>query len=254
MPAALGEGLLRLRRTWFDPPPPRAAWLRRCRPGRSWRCADLCQDTVGHTGTRDLCPRTRAVSARRQRRRSPASTLLDRVGKLLTVPHRRFVPSRRAGPEELESSTPMRLGCRQRTNNSRHFLWVPLALADVRWMPLGTAVVRWLPPPWAGRPRGWQGRRRVDLRAPSGVPHPYGARLRCRPRHPGRLGCPPCLVAPAHGWGQTDPAMTLRLYGHLFEGAQVQLSEKIDALRAATMPTEGTVVPISQARRSVGGE
>ena len=31
--------------------------------------------------------------------------------------------------------------------------------------------------------------------------------------------------------------MTLRLYGHLFEGAQGQLSEKIDALREPTMPS-----------------
>ena len=62
------------------------------------------------------------------------------------------------------------------------------------------------------------------------------------------------LLALAQRMGHTDPAMTLRLYGHLFEGAQVQLSEKIDALRAATMPTEGTVVPISRARSSAGGE
>ena len=37
--------------------------------------------------------------------------------------------------------------------------------------------------------------------------------------------------------------MTLRLYGHLFEGTQVQLSEKIDELRAATEPKDGAVVP-----------
>jgi hypothetical protein len=32
--------------------------------------------------------------------------------------------------------------------------------------------------------------------------------------------------------GQSDPALTLRLYCHPFEGTQVQLSEKIDELRA----------------------
>ena len=31
------------------PPPPRAAWLRTCRPGRRWRCADLLS---GRAGTR----------------------------------------------------------------------------------------------------------------------------------------------------------------------------------------------------------
>ena len=59
------------------------------------------------------------------------------------------------------------------------------------------------------------------------------------------------LLALAQRMGHTDPAMTLRLYGHLFEGAQHQLSEKIDALRAATMPTKAAVVPISQGRRGV---
>jgi integrase len=58
------------------------------------------------------------------------------------------------------------------------------------------------------------------------------------------------LLALAQRMGHSDPAMTLRLYGHLFEGAQVQLSEKIDALRAETAPKDGTVVPISRARVS----
>ena len=44
------------------------------------------------------------------------------------------------------------------------------------------------------------------------------------------------LLALAQRMGHSDPAMTLRLYGHLFEGTQVQLSEKIDELRAATEP------------------
>ena len=54
------------------------------------------------------------------------------------------------------------------------------------------------------------------------------------------------LLALAQRMGHSDPAMTLRLYGHLFEGAQVQLSEKIDELRAATEPTTGTVVPFTR--------
>jgi integrase len=56
------------------------------------------------------------------------------------------------------------------------------------------------------------------------------------------------LLALAQRMGHSDPAMTLRLYGHLFEGTQVQLSEKIDELRAATEPKDGTVVPIARAK------
>jgi integrase len=52
------------------------------------------------------------------------------------------------------------------------------------------------------------------------------------------------LLALAQRMGHSDPAMTLRLYGHLFEGAQVELSEKIDALRAATEPAEAAVIPL----------
>jgi len=54
------------------------------------------------------------------------------------------------------------------------------------------------------------------------------------------------LLALAQRMGHSDPAMTLRLYGHLFEGAQVELSEKIDGLRAATEPKGGTVVPFTR--------
>jgi len=59
------------------------------------------------------------------------------------------------------------------------------------------------------------------------------------------------LLALAQRMGHSDPAMTLRLYGHLFEGTQVQLSEKIDELRAATEPKAGTVVPLIR-RKAVG--
>ena len=52
------------------------------------------------------------------------------------------------------------------------------------------------------------------------------------------------LLALAQRMGHSDPAMTLRLYGHLFEGTQVQLSEKIDELRAASAPTDAAVIPI----------
>ncbi len=52
------------------------------------------------------------------------------------------------------------------------------------------------------------------------------------------------LLALAQRMGHSDPAMTLRLCGHLLEGTQVQLSEKIDELRAATEPKDGTVVQL----------
>jgi integrase len=52
------------------------------------------------------------------------------------------------------------------------------------------------------------------------------------------------LLALAQRMGHSDPAMTLRLYGHLFEGAQVELSQRIDELRAASAPTVATVIPI----------
>jgi hypothetical protein len=57
------------------------------------------------------------------------------------------------------------------------------------------------------------------------------------------------LLALAQRMGHSDPAMTLRLYGHLFEGAQIQLSEKIDELRAASMPTEASVIPAAVVRQ-----
>ena len=64
------------------------------------------------------------------------------------------------------------------------------------------------------------------------------------------------LLALAQRMGHSDPAMTLRLYGHLFEGTQVELSEKIDSLRVATMPpsVEASVVPISRGGRRVAGD
>ena len=35
--------------------------------------------------------------------------------------------------------------------------------------------------------------------------------------------------------GHSDPSVTLREYGHLFEGVQEQLTEKLDDLREATV-------------------
>ena len=45
------------------------------------------------------------------------------------------------------------------------------------------------------------------------------------------LGANPLAVA--QRMGHSDPAMTLRVYGHLFEGVQEHLTEQLDALREA---------------------
>jgi hypothetical protein len=48
--------------------------------------------------------------------------------------------------------------------------------------------------------------------------------------------------------GHSDPAITLRVYGHLFEGTQEELSRQLDGLRAATAPDNDNVVPIRRGR------
>jgi hypothetical protein len=56
------------------------------------------------------------------------------------------------------------------------------------------------------------------------------------------------LLGLAQRLGHIDPAMTLRLYGHLFEGAQAELTARIDALRSATEPTEAAVIPLPRSK------
>lgn len=50
--------------------------------------------------------------------------------------------------------------------------------------------------------------------------------------------------------GHSDPSITLRVYGHLFEGTQAKLSEQLDALREATInaPKTGEVVALDDRR------
>jgi len=52
------------------------------------------------------------------------------------------------------------------------------------------------------------------------------------------------LLALAQRMGHSDPAITLRVYGHLFEGTQAELSRQLDELRAATAPDCDNVVSI----------
>lgn len=54
-------------------------------------------------------------------------------------------------------------------------------------------------------------------------------------------------LALAQRMGHTDPAITLRLYGHLFEGAQQSLTDKLDALRNRT--SAPAVVDLSERRQ-----
>jgi integrase len=76
-------------------------------------------------------------------------------------------------------------------------------------------------------------------------------------RRPGRhasllidLGANPLEVA--HRMGHTDPTVTLRVYGHLFDGAQERLTAELDGLRERTRPpaTGSTVVDLEDRRRA----
>jgi integrase len=65
------------------------------------------------------------------------------------------------------------------------------------------------------------------------------------------LGANPLAVA--QRMGHSDPTVTLRVYGHLFEGVQEQLTEQLDDLRRQTIPSgdERSVVPLVNTRRGV---
>jgi integrase len=55
------------------------------------------------------------------------------------------------------------------------------------------------------------------------------------------------VLAVTQRMGHTDPAMTLRTYGHLFAGAQQKLTDQLDALRKATagQSTDADILPIA---------
>lgn len=58
------------------------------------------------------------------------------------------------------------------------------------------------------------------------------------------------VLAVAQRMGHTDPALTLRVYGHLFEGVQEELTEALDRRRAAVTPKEQDgVVEFGRRRR-----
>jgi integrase len=59
------------------------------------------------------------------------------------------------------------------------------------------------------------------------------------------------VLAIAQRMGHTDPAVTLRVYGHLFAGVQKDLTRRLDDLRhAGPARAGGDVVQINQGRRS----
>lgn len=59
------------------------------------------------------------------------------------------------------------------------------------------------------------------------------------------------VLAISERMGHTDPAITLRVYGHLFEGAQKELTERLDRRRNAdsAVASQRPIRPVSQRRR-----
>ena len=61
------------------------------------------------------------------------------------------------------------------------------------------------------------------------------------------------ILEVAHRMGHTDPAVTLREYGHLFPGSQLKLTDKLEELRQATAPDlSGAEVVVLDERRAAG--
>jgi integrase len=58
------------------------------------------------------------------------------------------------------------------------------------------------------------------------------------------------VLALAQRMGHSDPSVTLRVYGHLFEGAQFELSRQLDELRASTSPNSAVHPLLFHPRRS----
>jgi hypothetical protein len=60
------------------------------------------------------------------------------------------------------------------------------------------------------------------------------------------------VLVMSHRMGHTDPSVTLQVYGHLFAGAQEDLTRRLDDLRLVSGdPASGEVVQLEQVRRSL---
>ena len=59
-------------------------------------------------------------------------------------------------------------------------------------------------------------------------------------------------LAVAQRMGHTDPAVTFRVYGHLFAGAQEELTERLDNLRRGSTqrPAKSDVVELARVSRA----
>ncbi len=58
------------------------------------------------------------------------------------------------------------------------------------------------------------------------------------------------VLAVAQRMDHSDPTVTLRVYGHLFDGVQEKLTEELDQLRRETeRPVDAPVVSLDDRRR-----
>jgi integrase len=57
------------------------------------------------------------------------------------------------------------------------------------------------------------------------------------------------VLAVATRMGHTDPVVTLRVYGHLFDGVQEELTERLDRRRRSSPSSSAAVAPVTDFRR-----
>ena len=58
------------------------------------------------------------------------------------------------------------------------------------------------------------------------------------------------VLAVAQRMGHTDPSVTLRVYGHLFEGVQQELTDRLDQRRqSASRAVEPSTAPVVDLRK-----
>ncbi len=62
------------------------------------------------------------------------------------------------------------------------------------------------------------------------------------------------VLAVAQRMGHTDPGVTLRVYGHLFDGVQHELTERLDRRRRSSPTPSAPVAPVTDFRRRSGSE